>query len=375
MRKISILLLVFCTCFALASWPQARPQWWHQRIITIDVPGAGTGPGQGTYAFSVNDWGPITGWYVDSASVPHGFLRAPDGAIITFNDPDAGTVGGTVAYMINRPGWIVGYFEDSNQLLHGFLRAPDGTFTTVDAPGAGNVSGPSSWWGPEGTALGAINDAGWSVGVYEDTSLVLHSFLCGPNGGIKEFDVKGAGTGVGQGTFTAIDSGISASKTIAGEYLDSNNVWHSFVRAPDGKVTEYHIQGSVQGDQASDISPLGTIVGWYYDSNGVGHGYLRAPDGAITTFEYSGAGKGAGQGTLGISVNDWGLITGQYIDSNGASHGYLLTPDGRFIPFDAPGAGTGSGQGTVPININSAGAITGYDVDSNNVAHGFLLTP
>jgi hypothetical protein len=355
----------------------ATAQW--SPIIPIDVTGAGTAAGQGTYAYSVNDAGAITGWYVDASWAWHGFVRAPNGFITPFEAPNAGTAPesyeGTVPYMINQAGWVVGYFEDSSPLLHGFLRAPDGTFITVNAPDAGTIIGPSSWWGPEGTALGAINNAGWSVGVYEDTSLWLHSFLRAPDGKITEFNVPNAGTGPGQGTFTAIDSGISAAGTIAGEYLDKKNVWHSFVRAPDGTVTEYHIQGSVQGDEASDISPLGAIVGWYYDWKGVGHGYLRAPDGAITTFEYPGAATGAGQGTLGFSVNDSGLITGQYIDSNGAGHGYLRTRDGSFVPFDAPGAGTGSGQGTVPIFINSAGAITGYYIDADGVVHGFLRLP
>jgi hypothetical protein len=46
-------------------------------ITTFDVPGAGTGPGQGTNAFFNNAADDITGWYVDSSGVYRGFLRTP----------------------------------------------------------------------------------------------------------------------------------------------------------------------------------------------------------------------------------------------------------------------------------------------------------
>ena len=71
MKHISILLLVFCTCFALAAWPQARPQWGN-KIVTFDPPGEA----QGTWVGSISPAGWIAGWYVDSSSMVHGFLRA-----------------------------------------------------------------------------------------------------------------------------------------------------------------------------------------------------------------------------------------------------------------------------------------------------------
>jgi len=77
MKRISILLLVFCTCFALAAWPQAQPQWWHHKIITFDAPGAGTGSGEGTIPWGIVIGGWIQGDYIDSNGVYHGFL-SPD---------------------------------------------------------------------------------------------------------------------------------------------------------------------------------------------------------------------------------------------------------------------------------------------------------
>ena len=49
---------------------------WAQTIITFDAPGAGTLPGQGTIASSINPAGEITGWYDDASDVVHGFLRS-----------------------------------------------------------------------------------------------------------------------------------------------------------------------------------------------------------------------------------------------------------------------------------------------------------
>jgi hypothetical protein len=49
----------------------------HGAITTFDVPGAGTGPGQGTVPFCNNPVDAITGVYIDASDVNHGFLRSP----------------------------------------------------------------------------------------------------------------------------------------------------------------------------------------------------------------------------------------------------------------------------------------------------------
>ena len=46
-------------------------------IITFDVPGAGTGAGQGTFPTTNNPSDAITGYYMDANSAFHGFLRIP----------------------------------------------------------------------------------------------------------------------------------------------------------------------------------------------------------------------------------------------------------------------------------------------------------
>jgi hypothetical protein len=48
-------------------------------ITEFDIPGAGTGALQGTFAITNNSEGAITGFYVDASGVNHGFLRIPEG--------------------------------------------------------------------------------------------------------------------------------------------------------------------------------------------------------------------------------------------------------------------------------------------------------
>ena len=111
------------------------------QIITFDAPGAGTGPFQGTFAFGINPAGAIAGYYVDSGYVSHGFLRARDGTMTTFDAPGAGTGSfqGTSLVepgTINPAGAITGVYVDASFGQHGFLRAPDGIITTFDPPGS-----------------------------------------------------------------------------------------------------------------------------------------------------------------------------------------------------------------------------------------------
>jgi hypothetical protein len=120
------------------------------KLIEFDAPGAGTvtspacGSACGTIALANNDLGVVVGYYTDSNVVPHGFLRAPNGDIVSFEAPGAGLGHGlnqgTVAYSINDLGVIAGQFQNSSYVYQGFVRHPDGSFTTFKAPGAGTAS-------------------------------------------------------------------------------------------------------------------------------------------------------------------------------------------------------------------------------------------
>jgi hypothetical protein len=111
-------------------------------IITFDAPGAGTVAGQvplpqGTFPYGINEAGAIGGNFQDANNVLHGFFRAPDGDIVVFDAPGAGTGAfqGTEGFAINSEGVIVGRTFDAGYVQHGMLRARDGTLSTFDAPG------------------------------------------------------------------------------------------------------------------------------------------------------------------------------------------------------------------------------------------------
>jgi hypothetical protein len=180
-------------------------------ITTFDAPGAGTGPFQGTFPFNINPAGTIAGDYTDASGVAHGFVRAPGGIITTFDAPGAGTGAGQGTFTateegLNPAGALAGLIIDGSNVLHGFMRAPNGTITTFDAPGAG--TGPG-----QGTDTAGITAARAIAGYYIDGSNVYHGFLRAPDGTITTFDVPGAGTGSGQGT---LGENINDSEVIDG---------------------------------------------------------------------------------------------------------------------------------------------------------------
>ena len=151
------------------------------KLKTFDVPGAGTGSYQGTgcpgCSAGLNQLGAIAGIYIDANSVQHGFLRSPNGKFATFDAPDAGTGSGQgtgcpsdCSVSLNDWGAITGTYIDANFNYHGYLRTPKGTVATVDPPG-------SVFTSPSG-----INDSGAITGTYIDANGVYHGFVRIPDG-------------------------------------------------------------------------------------------------------------------------------------------------------------------------------------------------
>jgi hypothetical protein len=249
--------------------------------------------------------------------------------------------------------------------------AQEPTIITFDAPGAGTGLG-------QGTTGNAINPDGVITGTYVDAGNASHGFLRSREGAITTFDAPGAGTGAFQGTFACSVDCLTPEGAIAGDYIDANGAFHGLLRARDGTITAFDVPGagtgSGQGTFTSGINPVGTITGESVDATGVNHGFLRARDGEVTMIDVPGAGSGNGQGTLPENINRKGAITGQYLDASGVNHGFLRAKHGAITTFDVPGAGTGGGQGTIAFCNNPADAITGYYIDASGANHGFLRT-
>ena len=113
-------------------------------------------------------------------------MRSPSGEIASFDDPNAACF--TLPVSLNPKGEVAGFYTDANNVNHGFLRAPDGKVTSFDAPGAGTGSG-------QGTVLWSNNPAGAITGDYVDANNLAHGYERIPNGKTMEFDVPGASRG------------------------------------------------------------------------------------------------------------------------------------------------------------------------------------
>ena len=301
-------------------------------FITFQAPGADTTAGSynGTYPNSINDLGAITGNYWDANGFSHGFLRSPDGTFTTFDVPGVGGFG-TTPRGFNLEGAVVGFYTDSNYSFHAFLRSPDGKFTTWIGPDACTGNGSEGCYG---SGASNINAFGIIAGGFEDNSgnFVHHGSVRNAEGNLKTFDVPGAGTGSYQGTgCPGCNLGLNQLGAIAGIYSDANSVNHGFVRSPDGKFTTFDAPGAGTGsyegtgcfsDCPVSLNDWGAITGVYIDTNFVYHGYLRSPEGKIVTVDPIGS-----TFTFPDGINDLGVTTGYYVDTNNVYHGFLRLPD------------------------------------------------
>jgi len=79
-----------------------------------------------TFVQAIAPDGTITGYENDGYNVNHGFIRQPNGNIMLFDPPGAGTgeFQGTIPVAINLWDVITGTYVDSSGATHGFLRIP-----------------------------------------------------------------------------------------------------------------------------------------------------------------------------------------------------------------------------------------------------------
>ena len=354
-------------------------------FTAINAVSAGTSALQGTTATGINADGDVVGIYITAPNIAHGYVRtAATGAIAEFDAPGAGTAPneGTFATGIDSAGDVVGMYADSINAYHGFVRSgSNGAITAFDVPGAPTATGH------RGTSPISTNATGTSTGLYTDVNTVRHGFIRSSTGTFTTFDVPAAGTALTQGT---IPVGINAGGDVTGFYLDSNGLAHAFIRiASTGAITapiNAPGAGSVAtrsgftfaGTTAIGIDAAGDIAGIYADANSVFHGYVRAANGTITEFDVTGAAAaGLFPGTVPTSMNAAGDISGLYTDASGVNHAFVRSFATGTItaPLDAPGASTtGMIKGTAAFGINSSDELAGLYSDASGIFHAFVAT-
>jgi len=351
-RSALAVSLVLCGWAAQAQTPPPPP-----KLVLFDAPGAGTASFQGTYPQRINLAGFITGSYVDSNSVYHGFLRTPGGDIISVDVPGAST---TRLANLNDLGVLAGEYV-AGKFQAGFVRTANGAFTSFHVPDA------------PATYVSGINDQGEIAGSYSDLRGVYHGYVRAPDGTITIFDAPGAGDYPRQGTST---SAINTAGTVVGFYIDATGVSHGFIRGTDGTFTTFEAPNAGtsrdEGTSPTSINPEGEIVGFYTDDEEGTHGFLRTPDGTITSIDFPAPDL---TGTFANAINAAGVIIGTYlvtINANLYTYAFVRSNSGVFKPFSVPGSGF---YGTDPVGINAFGLITGSFPDAAGNNHGFLIIP
>lgn len=332
-------------------------------FTTIDVDGAGTANGQGTFIEAINDSGDVAGYFIDSNSLTHGFIRSAAGVITTFDVP-ASNGESTVAQGIDSDGDVVGFFNAPNTGGHSYIRTADGTITTFDATFGGN------------SAALSINNSGVIAGAIIGPN-TGRGYLYTLNGTLTPFDPTGNAAQV----LAVFPERINASGAVAGDYVDLGGVHHGFTRDAGGTITILDAPGAgtaaPEGTELDDINASGTVIGGISVGlvGGVDatHSVMHTADGTYTVFDPP---QAAGVSSFANGINDSGAVVGTYRGTDLIRHAYLLQPNGTFVSFDDPQAQQGplstGDVGTVPRRINTSGSVVGIYSDANGVRHGFI---
>lgn len=265
-----------------------------------------------TIAFGVNNSGNITGFWLDSSGVEHGFVGPDDGSNYTsFDDTADGT--GTQARGISPKGVVTGIANVStgNPLSYvPFERATDGTITHVTKKG--NVLN---------YLIHGINKSGVFVGNYQNPSTLVDYAYQGRNAVYKSgIKVKGI-TNTG-----AAARGIDNAGDIVGWYLDSNGVLHGFYMPFGQNAVTVDDPNGANTIGLEGINNKGKAVGMFTDSSGNRHG-----------FEYNIAKKTFKELTISgaTAVEVWGINDKGVVAIDNESAGYLYCPTATDCPAGA----------------------------------------
>jgi hypothetical protein len=335
------------------------------KYLAFSVPGAGTQEyPQGTFGRSIRFDGTVTGNYVDSNVASHGFaLNIFTSTGVAFEAPDAGKAynQGTFPVGINDvSGEITGYYGDSSSVYHGFVREANGKITEFDAPSA------------TGTLPTGLNNFGVVTGFFYDSNGNQHGFVRKANGAIQTFDPPGS---TATFPYAINDNGVVTGTFTTGSFATLNMVYQGFSRGEAGTIHTWEAAGAGslegQGTVANSLNVWGTIVGTFDDSSGDRHGFLRKATGAFTQIDAPGQGA---SGTILTSINFFGQSVGLYLDADIVSNPLLRNPDGTFACFASP-LENGKKLPIYPESISNAGIVTGSFTESLGPSLGFVRFP
>ena len=292
-------------CFGLANHTTAAPSF-----TSLDFPGAVF-----TAADDINAKDQITGWYIDTSGVFHGFLL-DNAAYTSITFPGAIH---TSALGLNANGDVVGayFLTDEKKDNFGYVLR-NGTFTSIGVPGAAQ------------TRAFGINTNGDIVGIYTDQQQGKHHGFLLRAGVFTSIDFPGS-------AYTDVWK-INDAGQIAGRYqTGGNSKFHLFLLS-DGIFTAIadfpeavQMAPTVVCSHHSGLNGAGDIVTAYSDSTPVNNNLSDNVVGSLHGLLWSGGGYTVidfpnANFTVAYGINDSGVVVGAYQDTNGAIHGYLRTP-------------------------------------------------
>jgi probable HAF family extracellular repeat protein len=279
--------------------PHAAAQDSRQAVFTsFDAPNA-----VNTRARAINSEGDVVGWFRDTSSQIHGFLRTADGTSRVIDVPVTGATV-TQPLGINDRGDIVGTYTGSDGARHGFLMSHTGEFSSFDPLNSTD------------TVARSVNDSGDIAGFF---NFFLHGYLLSGDGSPTQIDVPFAGV-----TDTQVYS-VNNRGEVAGSFDDAVG-GHGFVRTKDGDYgTAIDFPGAQGATQLFGNNSRGDVVGCYGDSRGV-HAWMRSSAGDFTSFDNPEAQQPGvlPKSTIAWGINSEGDIVGEYFSpADKHIHGFV----------------------------------------------------
>jgi len=252
MRKILLASAAILGVAAVAATPAAAKG----KFVQI-VPVSGS---TSTNVFGINDSDIITGSWLDSSGVEHGYIGPVSGtSYTTFDDPNATT--GTEPRAIDDASDVTGFGNSQGGSTTGdlpFERTSDGTLTEITKKGK-----------PLNYLAQGINSKGVFAASYANAT-------------------------------TGIDYG----------YLGRNAAYSAKIKLSIKNA----------GYAGRGIDTAGDVVGWYLDTTtGLQHGFLIS-GGSASTLDYKATNESY---TVLEGINDKGTISGQWGDTSGVVHSFL----------------------------------------------------
>jgi len=216
-------------------------------------------------------------------------------------------------------------------------------FTKANVPGALQTL-PSS-----------INNAGVTVGQYEDSSGVYHGYILKGKGLTTLDDPNGTDTNV-QGI------NFNGAIKVVGYYTNrSTHQSMGFLYTPKNKrFKDIAGPAGAKSSVAEGINDEGSIVGSYVDSSNREHGFVSHGT------KYEILDVPGSLATFATDINDMGDIVLGWVVSSGAYKGALFRRF-RYTEINVPDTGP---LGSFPTGINNKGDITFVWYDSSGLQHG-----